>query len=84
MRLRVGLRGPELADVGAARKTLAGTDQHDSPDRRIRLGARDRLDDRAPHLEAKAVDRRIIQAQDGNCAADLEVHVTHTPTRRSR
>jgi hypothetical protein len=30
---------------------------------------------------AEAVDRRIIQAQDGNCAADFEVHVTHTPTR---
>jgi hypothetical protein len=29
---------------------------------------------------AEAVDRRIIQAQDGNCAADFEVHVTHTPT----
>src|SRR6202043_4135046 len=76
-----GLRRAEFTDIGAAGEALTRGDEEDGPHGRIVLGARQRVHDRTAQLVAEAVDRRIIQAQDGNCAADFEVHVTHTPTR---
>jgi hypothetical protein len=71
------LRRAEFTDIGAAGEALAGADEEHGLYGRIVLGTRQCCDDRTAQLVPKAVDRRIIQAQHGDCAADFEVHVTH-------
>ena len=69
---QIGLlaRFAELADVGAAREGLAGTDQHDRLRLRIGLGALEALQDARAQRIAEAIDRWIIQRDDGNAVAD--------------
>ena len=62
----------EFADVGAAGKSRAGTDQNDRFDAGIGVGALDARDDRLAQFMTQTVDRGIVESQDRDCAVDLE------------
>ena len=65
---------PNSRDVGAARERLAGAGDDDRLDRRRRRGARRaRRRCRDARRVAQAVDRRIVQRDDGDVAAHLVV-----------
>src|SRR5207244_13313241 len=53
-------------DVRAAREAAPRADQDHCLDRRIRLGAIELLEDAFSQLVAEAVDRRVIERDDGN------------------
>ncbi len=69
---QVGLlaRFAELADVGAAGECLLRADQHHRPDLRVGCGALQALQDGGAQRVAQAVDRWIVERDDGNAVAD--------------
>ena len=82
VRLRVGLRRAEFADVGAAGEALAGADHDHRAHRRVGLGARERADDQParssrPRLLTGGLSRRRTR----DPVPDLELQLAHTPTR---
>ena len=69
---QVGLRArfAELADVGAAGEGLLRADQHHRLGLRVAFGALQALQDPGAQRVAEAVDRRIVQRDDGDAVAD--------------
>ena len=71
MRLGRRLRRVEFLDVRAAGECLAGADQNNRLDLRIRMRRVDAVDDCGAQCETETVDRRIVQRDHGNVAVPL-------------
>jgi hypothetical protein len=68
-----GLGRIEFTDVGAAREHLAGARDDDRRDCRVGLGLPDARNKGSAGGQAKAIDGRVVQRDDGNAAVDLIV-----------
>ena len=61
----------KFADVGTARKGLAGTGNHDGLDRGVVIGAVQAGGNALARGQAQTVDRRVVQRDDGDLAVYL-------------
>ncbi len=81
-----GLGRAEFADIGAAGKPRSRADQNDGRNLRIGIRALHARHQCLAQFDAKTIDGRIVEREDGDAVLDLETQFVHAhliPLRRT-